>query len=46
MPTWGCQTASIAPCEVKQENGELRIRLTDRFPDYAEKALQEREVRK
>jgi hypothetical protein len=46
MPTWGCQTASIAPCEVKQENGELRIRLTDRFPDYAEKALQEREGRK
>ena len=45
LPSWGIQTAGIAPCEVRIDNGELIIRLADRLPDYAEKALQESETK-
>lgn len=45
MPCWGVQTASIAPCEARLENGRLVLRLADKFPDYVEKALQEKEVK-
>ncbi len=44
FPCWGVQTASIAPCEVKMEGGELIIRLSEKLPDYAERALKEREA--
>ena len=38
-------TAYIYPCTVEMKNGQLRIRMADTLPDYAEKALRERETK-
>ncbi|MGQ9761130.1 MAG: hypothetical protein ACUVQH_04395 [Thermogutta sp.] len=45
LPSRGIQTAGTAPWGVRIDNGELIIRLADRLPDYAEKALQESETK-
>ncbi len=42
MPSWGSSLPGAAPLEVKMENGELIIAISETFPDYTEKALQER----
>ena len=42
QPCFNFMTAYIHPCRVSVEDGELIIRLADRFPDYVEKALRER----
>lgn len=39
------ETPYVYPLDVSMRDGRLRIRMADKFPDYVEKALREREAK-
>jgi hypothetical protein len=39
MPCWGMECGGMHPVEIAEESGELIIKLTDKLPEYVEKAL-------